>query len=162
VVVMSWGRVDGRRVMELGSPGQMRQHLVELVCVGKKRATAGLLSLDYRDEGEVLEHVGEQLAVVDNDNRVAVVVVVDRIEVMPFSAVTWEFADAEGEGFTSVEHWRNGHRRFWSRQGAEVREDTEVACLWFHVDPSVTSQNETDLVESADGDSDSGALRGLE
>ena len=147
--------------MELGSPGPMRQDLVKLVRAGKKRATAGLLSLDYRDEGEVLEHVGEQLAVVDNDNRAAVVVVVDRIEVVPFIAVTWPFAEAEGEGFTSVDDWRDGHRRFWTRQGAEVDEDTEVACLWFHLYSSVIGRrNEADFVESGGGASD--ASRDLE
>lgn len=140
----------------------MRQQLVALVRAGEKRATAGLLSLDYRDESEALEYVGEQLAVVDNDNRVAVVVVVDRIEVVPFSAVTWPFADAEGEGFTSVEHWRDGHRRFWTQQGAEVGSDTEVACLWFHIDSSIVARNDADRVESGHGTSDEAAARGLE
>ncbi|MDA0633852.1 hypothetical protein OUY22_10515 [Nonomuraea sp. MCN248] len=47
-----WGRAHGLRVIELGLPGEMRAALTELVLSGAKRATAGLLELDYRREGE--------------------------------------------------------------------------------------------------------------
>jgi uncharacterized protein YhfF len=53
------------------------------------------------------------------------------VEVTTFDAVTWEFADAEGEGFTSIEDWRAGHRWFWSTAGAEVDDATMVVCLRF-------------------------------
>jgi hypothetical protein len=51
---------------------------------------------------------------------------------VPFGAVTWPFAQAEGEGFTSVENWRDRHWRLWAQHGAQVRED-EVACPWLHL-----------------------------
>jgi uncharacterized protein YhfF len=45
--------------------------------------------------------------------------------------VPWEFADAEGEGFTSIEHWRDVHARFWADHGARVDDDTEIVCVHF-------------------------------
>jgi uncharacterized protein YhfF len=128
-----WGRVDGRRIAEFGTPGEMRDRLVALIRAGRKTATAGLYVQDYEDEGEPLEHVGEELAVLDSAGTAVAVIAVDAVQVVTFGEVTWEFADAEGEGFTSVSHWRDGHRRFWAAQGVAVTDETPVVCLWFHL-----------------------------
>ena len=69
-------------------------------------AAVGQLS---RPEGEALEHAGEHLCIVDNDNRVASVVFVERVEAVAFSAVTWQFMDAEGEASPPSRIWRDGH-----------------------------------------------------
>ncbi len=61
-----WARIDGRRTVEFGTVGEMRHRLVGLVVAGAKVATAGLLEQDYQQETEPLEHVGEELAVVDD------------------------------------------------------------------------------------------------
>ena len=61
-------RVDGLRSIEFGTPGPSRENLVKLVLHGSKRATAGLRR-DYDNEGEEVEHVGELLAMLDNDGR---------------------------------------------------------------------------------------------
>jgi len=55
---------------------------------------------------------------------------VDRVR---FIDVTWEFAQAEGEGFTSVDDWRAGHREYWTSEGIEIDDDTPVVCVWFEV-----------------------------
>jgi uncharacterized protein YhfF len=55
----------------------------------------------------------------DHDAPVGVVEVT-AVSVVPFGQVLWEFADAEGEGFTSIGHWRDSHARFWAGQGAAV------------------------------------------
>jgi len=128
-----WGRIGGRRVMLFGTPGAMRQKLIALVLSGQKTATAGLFDQEYEQEHEQLEHVGEELVVVDSDDAAVAVVAVDSVEVVPFARVAWEFADAEGEGFESIEDWRSGHLRFWRGQGVAVTDDTPIVCLRFHL-----------------------------
>jgi uncharacterized protein YhfF len=128
-----WPRVDGLRVLELGTPGEMRRELTALTLSGDKTATAGLLALDYEAEGEEVEHVGERLVLVDDAGERAAEVEITRVEVTSFAAVTWEFAQAEGEGFRSIEHWRDGHRRFWAREGHPVDDSSTVVCLWYRV-----------------------------
>ena len=95
---MTFPTVDGLRTMELGSPGGLRAHLNDCVLNGTKRATAGLPS-EYIAESEPWEHVGERLVLVDDDSKPLGVIEVTRVEETTFAEVTWEFAQAEGEGF---------------------------------------------------------------
>ncbi|TMR14309.1 ASCH domain-containing protein [Nonomuraea turkmeniaca] len=130
-----WPRMDGLRVLELGTPGELRTRLTALALSGEKTATAGLLALDYHAEGEEVEHVGEHLILAaDTGGRAAEIEIV-RVELTPFPAVTSEFAQAEGEGYRSTEDWRESHRRYWSAQGYEVGDSSTVVCLWFRVAP---------------------------
>jgi uncharacterized protein YhfF len=124
--------VDGLRVMEIGTPGAMRQRLNELILSGHKRATAGLL-LDYVRDGEELEFVGEHLALVDDDNERIAVVEVVRVDTVPFGEVSWTFAQAEGEGFVSLEEWREGHLDFWSSFGEVVGDLTPIVFIHFEL-----------------------------
>jgi uncharacterized protein YhfF len=126
-----WPRVDGLRSVELGARGEMRQWLNDLVLSGRKRATAGLLAHDYADEE--LEHVGERLALLDNGGAKLAELTVTTVDVVALTDVTWAFADAEGEGFRSVEHWREIHTDYWADEGHPVADDTEVVCLWFRL-----------------------------
>jgi uncharacterized protein YhfF len=125
-----WPRVAGLRALELGTPGELRARLNALVLSGVKTATADLL-VEYDEEGEELEYVGERLALVDDDGMPLRVVEAVRVDIVPFAAVGWDFAQAEGEGFTSVEHWRQAHRAFWNRlhPELEIDDDTQIVCL---------------------------------
>ena len=125
-----WPRVDGLRALELGTPGGLREELNGLVLSGRKRATAGLL-LEYAQEGEVLEHVGERLALLDDDGRAVAIVEITDVQVRRFADVPWEFAAAEGEGDEDLEKWRAGHQGYWAAQGTPVDDDTQVVCLRF-------------------------------
>lgn len=127
-----WPRVDGLRSVELGTPGEMRAWLNRLVVEGRKRATAGLLA-EYEAEGEQLEHVGERLAILDDERLPVAVVEVTQVDVLPFRDVPWEFAAAEGEGDQDIEEWREGHRRYWAAEGSPVEDDTQVVCLRFRL-----------------------------
>lgn len=127
-----WPRFDGLRTLELGSPGDFRDTLNALVLAGTKRATAGLLA-DYAQESEELEHVGERLVLVDSAGGRLAEVEVTSVELTPFGQVTWEFADAEGEGFRSIEHWRTGYARYWAAAGVRVDDQTPIVCLWFRL-----------------------------
>ena len=127
---MTWPRVGGLRALELGTPGEMRERLNGLVLSGQKRATAGLVT-EYEEEGESLEYVGEQLAMLDDDGRQVATVEVTQVDVLQFADVPWEFAAAEGEGDADLEEWRAGHRRFWGNEGTPVDDETPVVCLRF-------------------------------
>jgi len=123
-----WARVDGLRTLELGSPGEMRSRLNRLVLEGTKRATAGILA-EYDEESEAIEQVGERLVLIDDEGqRVGVVEVTDATPCR-FGDVPWEFAQAEGEGHTDLDHWRRGHLRFWGSEGRTVDDDTELVLL---------------------------------
>ena len=137
-----WPRVDGMRAMELGAPGVMRDELNALVLAGAKRATTGLLD-EYAEEHEVLEHVGERLALLDNEGLAVAALEITGVEVKAFDEVTWEHAAAEGEGDADLDAWRVVHRRFWSGAGTPVENDTLVVCLAFRlmVGPAVASSS---------------------
>lgn len=121
------------RGFELGSAGEMRGRLNALVLAGDKRATAGLWNEDYVAEGEPLDEVGERQALLDDDGMLIAVLKVTRVERVSFAEVTWAFAQEEGEGFTSIDDWRDGHREYWASEGITVDDDTEVVCVWFEV-----------------------------
>ncbi len=125
-------RLDGLRTLELGTPGEMRARLNALVLSGQKVATAGIL-VEYEEEGEALETVGEVLVLVDDEVQEIGRVEVTSVDVVRFDEVTWEFAESEGEGFTSVEDWRAGHKAFWSAVGIEVTASSRIACIGFRL-----------------------------
>ncbi|UBU15592.1 ASCH domain-containing protein [Nonomuraea gerenzanensis] len=128
-----WPRIDGLRVMELGTPGKVRAELTGLALSGAKKATAGILPLDYEAEGEEVERVGERLVLVDSSGERVGEIEITRVELTPFAEVGWEFAEAEGEGYGSVADWRETHRRYWAGVGYEVEDRTTVVCLWFRL-----------------------------
>ena len=111
----------------------MRQRLTALSLAGTKVATAGLWQQDYVDEGEDIETVGERQALLDDDDAVAAIVEITRVETHPMHAVPWEFADAEGEGFESIEDWRSGHASYFAKHGIAVDDNTPFVCVWFRV-----------------------------
>lgn len=127
-----WPRVNGLRAFSFGTSGEMQDRLTALTLAGTKAATAGLWKTDYEAEGEALEEVGERQVLLHNDQPVALVEIT-RLETHRFADVPWEFADAEGEGFTSTEDWREGHRSFYERIGVEASDDDLVVCCWFKV-----------------------------
>ncbi|HEY5093369.1 MAG TPA: ASCH domain-containing protein [Acidimicrobiales bacterium] len=134
---MTVDEIDELRILEIGTPGAMRQRLNGLILDQRKRATAGLL-LDYVRGDEELEFVGERLALVDDDQQRIAVVEVVQIETVPFGEVSWKFAQAEGEGDESLEEWREGHLRFWTSFGDVVDDLTPVVLIRFEL---VTTSN---------------------
>ena len=92
----------------------MRQRLTTLALAGTKVATAGLWQQDYVDNGEAIEVVGERQALLSDDGEVAAIIEITRVETHGLYEVPWEFAQAEGEGFQSIEHWREGHCGYYA------------------------------------------------
>lgn len=120
--------------MEFGTPGAVRERLVHLVLHGRKRATAGLL-VDYEAESEPVEHVGEHLAMVDNDGLHVGTLVVTRVEVVRFADVPDAFALAEAEGDLDAADFRASHRAFWTGIGRAVDDETQVVTIYFDLLP---------------------------
>ena len=119
------------RTIEFGTPGASREKLVNLILHGQKRATAGLLIGDYESEGEPIEHVGELLAIVDNDGKHVGTMNVTRVEVLRFADVPDEFALAEAEGDMNASDFRASHLAYWTRVGESVADDTLIVTVYF-------------------------------
>jgi uncharacterized protein YhfF len=128
-----------------GAAGALRRELTDLVVAGTKTATAGLLA-EYEADGDELPREGTRSAVIDDDEHLVGVMVTQRLQLLRLAEVFWEFADAEGEGFTDVDDWRTAHERFWNREvvprlrrildpGFTLDDDTVVACEWFVFEP---------------------------
>ena len=128
-------RINGMRTIEFGTPGPSREKLVNLILHGKKRATGGLLTSDYEAEGEPIEHVGELLAIVDNDGTHVGTMQVTRCEVLRFADVPDEFALAEAEGDLNAADFRASHLAYWSRVGETVTDDTLIVTVYFDLLP---------------------------
>jgi uncharacterized protein YhfF len=129
-----WPRAEGLRAFAFGDePGPLRQRLRALALAGIKVATAGLEQREYIDQGEAIETVGERQALLGDDGEVVAIVEITRVETHRLVDVPWEFAQAEGEGFRSIEHWREGHRSYFAEHGIGVTDDSSVVCVWFRV-----------------------------
>lgn len=129
---MAFPVVDGLRSVEIGTPGEMRARLNALILAGTKRATAGLLA-EYETEGEPIEHVGELLALVDDDLRSIATLRVTRVETSRFADVPDAFALAEGEGDLSGDDFRASHLAFWTGEGESITDDTMVVQVYFEL-----------------------------
>jgi uncharacterized protein YhfF len=126
--------INGLRSVEFGTPGESREKLVNLILHGNKRATAGLLK-EYEDEGEPIEHIGECLAMVDNNGDHVGTLKVTRVDVLRFIDVPDEFALAEAEGDLNAEDFRRSHLAFWTRVGEHVEDETRIVTIYFDLLP---------------------------
>ena len=127
---MSFPVVDSLRSIEFGTPGESRARLVDFIINGNKRATAGLFH-DYTKEGEPVEHVGECLAMVDNDGKHVATLRVTRVEITRFADVPDAFALAEAEGDLNASDFRASHLEYWTRAGEVITDDTQVVQVYF-------------------------------
>ena len=128
---MAFPLIDGYRTVEFGNPGESRDKILDFLFNGEKRATAGLLKEDYQFENEPIEHVGELLVVVGNENEQLGKIQVTRVEVVPFGEVPDEFALAEAEGDLSGDDFRESHSRFWTACGYTLTPETPVVLVYF-------------------------------
>lgn len=127
---MAFKIVDGLRTIEFGTPGPSREHLTSLIIKGDKRATA-TTAQEYLDENEVVEHVGEELYILGNDDKVVGKVRITEVTQCLFNEVPDRFALAEAEGDLNAEDFRNSHRDYWTRIGVEIHDQTPVVLLYF-------------------------------
>jgi len=119
------------RGIEFGTPGEFREELNELVIKGIKKATSGTLEWDYQANNEPIEKVGEKLAVLSSEGKHVATIQATRVDLVRFADVSDEFALAEGEGDLSGNDYRASHLRYWSKQGLEITDDTQIVLLYF-------------------------------
>lgn len=98
-----------------GDDARLADELLGLVLEGTKTATSSLLS-EYGDDTAPLPTVGDLSIILDGTGHPRALIRTTEVEVLPFTDVTVDFAAAEGEDDRSLEAWREGHTRYFSRQ----------------------------------------------
>ena len=111
----------------------MQNRLTRFALAGEKVATGALLQQEYLDQREPVEVPGERQVLLGPDGSPAATVEITRVETHRFIDVPWEFARDEGEGFTSIEHWRSGHISFYEGEGIVVDGNSPLVCVWFRI-----------------------------
>ena len=104
----------------------LRRQLVDAVLRGEKTTTTGLLE----DRDEPTRVAGERLVMVGFDDEPVAIVEITEVRVVPAGEIDLQFAKAEGEGFESVEEWREAHERFFEQP---LHYDTKVVAVWFRL-----------------------------
>ncbi|MBK7062456.1 MAG: ASCH domain-containing protein [Rubrivivax sp.] len=124
-------RIDG-----YGDSPELSEELLELIRSGPKRAGTGLLWAIEHDKDE-MPMVGDIEIVIDHRDQPALLTRIIRVDVVPFNQVGPEYAVIEGEGDGSLEYWRQGHWRFFTREcqriGREPTHDMPVVCSVFEL-----------------------------
>ena len=94
-------------------------------------STAGLRSDYAPDTDEPLPEVGDRFALLDFDDRPVGLVETTEVEVVRAGDVDLQFARDEGEGFGTVEDWRQAYERFWADQ--DIDDDTLIVAERFRL-----------------------------
>ncbi|SEI80860.1 Uncharacterized protein YhfF [Cribrihabitans marinus] len=103
---------------ETFTPGDSRalcDSLLALMRSGRKVASCGA-ARDYDEGGEAMPLVGRRDIALDWDGRPALVIETTEVTIRRYCDVDADFALSEGEDET-LEGWREGHRRFFQRNG---------------------------------------------
>lgn len=105
-----------------------------LVKAGIKKATSdSLLGLQYRNER--LPKIGDFTVVTNWDGEAQCIIETTKVRLKPYFSITEEFAQTEGEGDKSLEHWKKVHWDYYSRELAEFerlpRESMIIVCQEF-------------------------------
>jgi uncharacterized protein YhfF len=121
---------------QFGDSAELADSLADLVLSGTKTATAGLL-WEYEAEGVATPVPGKLEIVLNSRDEPVCVIEYTAAEIVPFDAVTAEFAALEGEGDRTLEWWRHAHWRYFSRRcevfGKTPAMDMPVVCEQFRV-----------------------------
>ena len=132
---------EGLPIAEFGFPGPLRDKLVAAILRGEKTASAGLLE-EFRGEGLPIAKAGTRELVVDSGGRVVAVIKNVEVKIKRMCDVDLAFAIDEGEGFETLEQWRDAHIRFFSSPETvallgdppvPIDDDTVVVCSRFRV-----------------------------
>jgi len=114
----------------------MADTLGQLVLSGTKTAAAGLI---WEDEhcGWRTPAVGDKTIILNGARHPLCVIETMVADIVPFNAVDAAFARLEGEGFETVEDWRQAHWGYFGRRcqeiGREPDEEMPVLCQQFRV-----------------------------
>jgi uncharacterized protein YhfF len=117
--------------------GDLGDELADLVVEGLKTATASAYCI-YEVEKAPIPSVGALSVILRSDGEAVCIIKTTGIEVRRFRDVTEEHAFLEGEDDRSLEEWRRGHQKFFTREmephGLHFDEDMLVVCERFVVE----------------------------
>jgi uncharacterized protein YhfF len=94
------------------------------VLSGEKTSTAGL-----PDPSEPMGNPGDRCLLVGFDDEPVAIVELTEVRVVPAGKIDLQFAREEGEGFESVEAWREAHERFFE----QPIDDTPIVATRFRL-----------------------------
>lgn len=115
-----------------GDNPRLADTLLAAVLSGAKTATSSAL-WEYDDETPVPEK-GELSILLDGVGNPRALIRTTSVEIVPFGEVGADFALAEGEGDTTGDEWREGHRGYFARVlDREVGDDMPVVCERFEL-----------------------------
>lgn len=123
-------------VEPFGDNPALADELGNLVLSGRKSATCSAV-WSYEAEGEPFPKGGTLWMVLDGRNEPMCIVETIEVTVRAFKEVDEDFARAEGEDDLTLESWREGHKRFFTRTlapiGRNFSEDMPLICERFRV-----------------------------
>ena len=129
-------RQESYDAWSFGDNERMADTLGQLVLGATKTATAGLI---WEDEhfGWRTPAVGDKTIILDGAGRPLCMIETTAADIVPFNAVDAVFARLEGEGFETVNDWRQAHWQYFVRRcqeiGREPDEEMPVLCHQFRV-----------------------------
>lgn len=119
-----------------GDDPAMAGELGRLVRDGIKTATAGLL-WKWEADGRPIPRSGDRQVIVDWSGSPLCVIEMMSVEVTRYDRVSAQFARDEAEGDGSLQHWRDVHWAFFTREAQRIGRtplpDMPVICLRFRV-----------------------------
>lgn len=121
-------RYPGAEAFRFGDGPELCDRLLSLVRSGAKTATCGA-ARDFA-AGEALPVIGRRDIALTWEGAPALVIETSEVTRCRFDAVPEEFALAEGEG--TFAEWREGHIRYFERNGG-WSPDMELVCERFRV-----------------------------
>lgn len=92
---------------------------------GEKTATAGL-----PEPGDPHGRPGDRCLLLGFDDEPVGIVELTEVRVVPAGEIDLRFARDEGEGFESVEEWREAHERFFEQP---IHADTPIVATRFRL-----------------------------
>ena len=110
-----------------GDGPELADELLELILIGKKRATCWSAA-----EGVKGTVVGGRWVAQDGQGRPRAVLETIALNQRCFDQVDADFAAAEGEGDLSLADWRNAHQRYFTRNGG-FAPDMQLWCERFEL-----------------------------
>lgn len=101
-------------VEHFGDTPRLADELLDAVVSGAKRATSALVR-EFTVVGDPLPRIGAHWIACDGRGMPRVVLRTTELRIGDFSSVDERFAADESEGDRTIENWRDGHRRYFSR-----------------------------------------------
>lgn len=120
-------------IRRIGRTRDMCEQLLELIVSGEKTGTFSLPREFLEPHG--IPSVGDYLILTHFDGSPGCIVLVDAVEVLPFSDIGLAHVACEGPGARDLEVWRTIHRHYWTgsleSSGEKFRDDMPVVYQHF-------------------------------